>query len=126
MIVEDHDAVRASLREWLSATFPQCRFLEAKSGEEAVALASAQPPDIVLMDIGLPKMSGIEATRRIKAVVPQAQVVMLTIYDDPAHQADAAAAGACAYVTKRKMHKELIPLITKLLSQPRCTALCGT
>lgn len=106
-----------------SATFPQCRFLEAKSGEEAVAMASAQPPDIVLMDIGLPQMNGIEATRRIKAVVPQAQVVMLSIYDDPAHQADAVSAGACAYIPKRKMHTELIPVVAALLSHSSDTGL---
>ena len=117
LIVEDHDAVRTSLRDWLSATFPDWTLVEAKSGEEAVDLALARPPDVVLVDIGLPGMNGIETTRHIKAVVPQAQVVMLTIYEAPEYQADAAAAGASAYIVKRRMHTELIPVLARLLSQ---------
>lgn len=116
MIVEDHDALRDSLRRWLSAIFPDSGFLEAKSGEEALSLTSAQPPDIILMDIKLPSMNGIEATRRIKEDVPKTQVVMLTIYDTPDYRADAASAGASGYVPKHRMHSELIPLLTKLLS----------
>jgi DNA-binding NarL/FixJ family response regulator len=115
MIVEDYDRVRALLREWLGATFPNCKFLEAKSGEEAIALVNASPPEIVLMDIGMGQMNGIEATRHIKALAPQAHVVMLTIHEDSAYRADAAAAGACAYVSKRKMQKELLPALKALL-----------
>lgn len=117
MIVEDHEAVRTSLRDWLSAIFPDCIFVEAKSGEEAVDLALARPPDVVLMDIGLPGMNGIRATRHIKAAASQAQVVMLTIHEAPEYQADAAAAGASAYIVKRRMHTELIPVLARLLSQ---------
>ena len=116
LIVEDHDAVRTSLRDWLSSSFPECCFLEAKSGEEAVDLTCAQPPDIVLMDIGLPRMNGVEATTRIKAIRPQTQVVMLTIHEASRYRADAATAGASAYLLKRRMHTELIPAMTKLLS----------
>jgi two-component system NarL family response regulator len=118
LIVEDHDALRFSMREWLSAALPDCRFSEAKSGEEAVTQTLAHPPDIVLMDIGLPKMNGIEATRRIKAIAPRAQVVMVTFYEAIDYQADALAAGASAYVVKYRMHDELIPVLTTLLSNP--------
>ena len=116
LIVEDHDAVRTSLRDWLLATFPECRFLETTSGEEAVDLVRIQRPDLVLMDIGLPQMSGIEATRRIKAMTPDVQVVMLTIHEASIYRTDAAAAGASAYILKRKMYTELIPVVTNLLS----------
>lgn len=116
LIVEDHDAVRASLRDWLSVAFPRCEFLEARSGEEALVQVAAQPFDIVLMDIGLPQMNGIEATRQIKATAPQTRVVMLTIYEEQAFQADAAAVGASAYVAKRKMGTELVPVLTALLA----------
>lgn len=116
LIVEDHDAVRRSLRDWLEAVFPQHRFIEAASGEEAVAIAQARSPHAVIMDIVLPKMNGIEATRRIKAAVPTAQVVMLTIHEDEAYRADAAAAGASAYVPKRAMQTELLPTVAALLS----------
>ena len=115
LIVEDHDAVRASLRDWLNATFPNLDCLEARTGEEAVALVLGRPPAIVLMDVGLPGMNGIEATRRIKTTAPQTQVVMLSIHEDPHYQIDAATAGASAYVSKRRMHIELIPIVRKLL-----------
>lgn len=116
LIVEDHEAVRASLRDWLSVVFQHWGLLEAKSGEEAVDLARRHNPDIILMDISLPGMNGIETTRRIKAAVPQAQVVMLTIHEAPEYQADAMAAGASAYIVKRHMHRDLIPVLQRLLS----------
>lgn len=117
LIVDDNEMVRASLREWLSAAFPECSFLEAKSGEEAVAQARARPLDILLMDIGLPGINGIQATRRIKETVPQVLVVMLTIYEASAYRADAEAAGASAYVPKRKMYTDLIPILAALLDR---------
>ena len=116
LIVEDHDTVRTSLREWLMAIFKDWHVLEAKSGEEAVALAADRSPDLVLMDIGLPQMNGIEATRRIKAALPQTQVVILTIQEASQYRDDAARAGASGYVVKRRMHTELIPLLKKLSS----------
>ncbi len=115
LIVEDHPAVRKSLRDWLSVMLPDCKFVEAQSGEEAVALADAQALDIVLMDIGLPGMNGIEATRRIKAIAPKTSVVMLSIYEEEAFQTDAAAAGASAFVRKRTMDSELVTVIKTLL-----------
>jgi len=116
LIVEDHDAVRRLLREWLETVFPQCRVIEAASGEEAITIAQAESPRVVVMDIGLQQMNGIEATRRIKAAVPSTQVVMLTIHEAEAYRADAAAAGASAYVPKRTMHTELLPTLAALLS----------
>jgi DNA-binding NarL/FixJ family response regulator len=117
LIVEDHEGVRRSLRDWLELSFPQYRLLEATNGEEAVRLAHARLPRLVIMDIGLPGMSGIEAVQGIKAAAPATQVVMLTIFDDEAHRADAAAAGASAYVPKRKVQSELLPVLTRLLAE---------
>jgi DNA-binding NarL/FixJ family response regulator len=116
LIVEDHVVVRQSLREWLELSFPHYQLLEATSGEEAVTMAQAMNPRLIIMDIGLPGMSGIEAAQGIKAMLPDTHVVMLTIYDDEAHRADAAAAGASAYVPKRKVQTELLPVVTRLLS----------
>jgi DNA-binding NarL/FixJ family response regulator len=116
LIVEDHDAMRRSLREWLKTVFSQCRVIEADSGEAAVALAQAELPQLVIMDIGLPRMNGIEATRRIKAAVPFAQVVMLTWHEGKAYRASATAAGASAYVPKWTMRTELLPALSALLS----------
>jgi DNA-binding NarL/FixJ family response regulator len=117
LIVEDHQAVRNSLRDWLEAVFPQCDVMEAASGEEAVVISRARSPRVVVMDIGLPKMNGIEATRQIKAIVPTAQVVILTIHEEEAYRADAITAGAIAYIPKREMQTELVPTLAALLSE---------
>jgi len=119
LVIEDHDAVRKSLRDWLQVEFPQCRVIEAVSGEEAIALIRTESPRLVVMDISLPGMSGIEATRRIKAALPSTQVVMLTIHEDDAHRADATTAGASAYVTKRAMQTQLMPTLAALLADER-------
>ncbi|TET52502.1 MAG: response regulator transcription factor [Anaerolineales bacterium] len=115
LIVEDHDVVRKSLREWLGAVFPSFDLVEAATGEEAVTLARERPLRAVVMDIGLPQMSGIEATRRIKQAAPATEVVILTIHEGAAYRADATAAGASAYVPKRKMRALLVPTLTALL-----------
>jgi len=115
LIVEDHPGVRKSLREWLELSFPQYQLLEAATGEEGVTMAQAASPCLVIMDIGLPGMSGIEATEAIKKLVPSTQVVMLTVYDDDDYRTHAAAAGASAYVAKRKVKTELLPAIRQLL-----------
>jgi len=117
LIVEDHVQVRTLLKDWLSPIFSGCEFLEAATGEAAVTLASDRLPEMVLMDIKLPQMDGIEATRRIKAISPQSRVVMLTICEAFDYQAAASAAGADAYVPKRTMHSELVPVMNKLFSQ---------
>ena len=116
LIVEDHDAVRRSLRDWLEVEFPQCRVIEAASGEEAIALIPIESPHLVVMDITLPGMSGIEATRQIKAALPSAQIVMLTVHEGDIYRADATAAGASAYVPKRAMQTELVPTLAALLA----------
>ena len=118
LIVEDNDLVRESLFVWLSIAFPLCRFEQAASGEQAVSVALRNSFDLVLMDLGLPNMNGIEATRNIKASAPQTHVVLLSIQEDPQYVKDALQAVAAAFVSKRKMHTELIPLVSGLLAAP--------
>jgi len=116
LIVEDHDEVRRVMRDWLRVEFPQCRVIEAASGEEAMTLARSESPRLVVMDMHLPGMNGIETTRQIKAALPVAQIVMLTIQTGDIYRADARAAGASAYVTKQRMHSELVPTLAALLA----------
>jgi CheY-like chemotaxis protein len=76
LLVEDDRSVRHTLRLWLSVSFPSLCMLEAQSGEEALTTAGEQPPDLVLMDYGLPGIDGLEAPRRLKATVPHALPVL--------------------------------------------------
>jgi two-component system, NarL family, invasion response regulator UvrY len=117
LIVEDHTSVRTLLCSWLGMIFPGCSFLTAESGEEAVSKASSARPGIVLMDIGLPGINGIEATKEIVVLLPDVKVVMLTILDDPEYRRDAEKAGACAYVTKGRMHADLVPIVKSLIEK---------
>jgi len=116
LIVEDNDRVRKSLREWLERAFPKYQFIEAASGEEAINITQARAPCAIIMDISLPGMRGIEATRHVKGNMPTTQVVILTIHEEEAFRADAKAAGASAFVTKRVMRKELVPALAAVLA----------
>ena len=118
LIVDDHERVRTLLREWLEIVLPECAVIEAGSGEEAVVLAQAEIPNVVIMDLSLPQMSGIQATRLIREAVPpaKAKVVMLTMYEDEAHRAEAFSAGVSDYVPKRLMQVSLLPTLTRLLT----------
>jgi CheY-like chemotaxis protein len=116
LIVEDHDELRETLLEWLKSVFSDCTFLVAGSGEKAIELAEVHQPAIVLMDIQLPGINGIETIRRIKKISPQTQALILSVMNVSAYKEEAMAAGACAYINKQHMHAELIPALTKLLS----------
>jgi DNA-binding NarL/FixJ family response regulator len=118
LIVEDHDALRDSLRTWLGSVFEKCSFLVAKNGEDAIAIATTHKPEIVLMDITLPGINGIEATRCIRDTLPKTQVIILTIHDAPTYKTNAAEAGAFAFVPKHRMYSELIPTVQALLEYP--------
>ena len=116
LIVEDHDKLREALAEWLRSFFSDYTFLVAGSAEKAIELAEIHHPAIVIMDLQLPRMNGIEAIRHIKKISSKTQAVVLTVMKDSAYIDVAMAAGAYAYINKQHMHDELIPVLTKLLS----------
>ena len=117
LVVDDHDQVRCLLKEWLETVFPDYGVVEAGSGEEAVVVAQAKLPKLVIMDIGLPKMDGIRATQLIKESVPAAKVVILTMHEEEQYRKDAFASGVNAYVPKRLMQSDLLPTLQRLLAQ---------
>jgi DNA-binding NarL/FixJ family response regulator len=107
LIVEDHQTLRASMHDWLESLVPGVVVLSVASVEEALATLAHASADVVLMDIGLPGVDGIEGTRLIRARGPQTAVVVLSILDDRAHVVQAMDAGAVAFVAKRRMRSEL-------------------
>jgi DNA-binding NarL/FixJ family response regulator len=115
LVVEDNFTIRKALVEWLVAVFPAFHFIEAESGEEALRQMDESRPALVLMDITLPRMNGIEATRQIKARAAATRVVMLTVHEDQEYQVDSLRAGADGFVSKSHIFKDLLPVVRKLL-----------
>lgn len=100
VIVDDHALVRAGIRSLLER-LPAVEVIgEASNGEEAAGLAESLKPDIVLMDIAMPNVSGLEAASRVKAVLPQVKVIMLSMYATAEHVTEALRAGASGYLIK--------------------------
>ncbi len=106
LIVDDHEVVRNGIRAYLE-TLPELQVVgEAASGEEAIKLVGDLIPDVVLMDLIMPGMDGIETTREVKKISPRTQVVVLTSYHEDEHIFPALKAGAISYVLKdMKMEK---------------------
>ena len=106
LIVDDHEVVRNGIRSYLETISDFQVVGEAASGEETLALVSELIPDIVLLDLIMPGMDGIETTRRIRQISPRTQVVVLTSYHEDVHIFPALKAGAISYILKdMKMDK---------------------
>ncbi len=100
ILVDDHNLVRMGLRAYFS-TLPDIQVVgEASTGEEAVRLAAELAPDVALMDLIMPGMDGVEATRQVKKVSPHTQVIVVTSYHEDEHIFPAIRAGALSYVLK--------------------------
>ncbi len=116
MLVEDHDIVRAGLRSFLD-TQPGLRVVaEAGNGEEALQRVTETRPRIVLMDITMPGMDGLEATRRIKEMLPECTILALTVHQDKQYLMEMLRAGASGYVTKQSASEELVAAIHAVAS----------
>lgn len=115
LIVDDHEVVRKGIRAYLE-TLPEFQVVgEALSGEEAVEMVGELIPDIVLLDLIMPGMDGVEATRRIKQVSPRTQVVVLTSYHEDIHIFPALKAGAIAYLLKDMKMDKLVEVLHRAL-----------
>ena len=111
LLVDDHAVVRSGLRMLLASEADVEIVGEAGSGSEAVSAAGSARPSVILMDIGLPDMTGIEAARLIKSKFPNIFIVALTIHEDEEYFFKMLEAGASGYVPKRAAPEELLTAI---------------
>jgi CheY-like chemotaxis protein len=114
MIVDDRQSFRELLKSFLKPLATEV--VECSNGLEAVDRYGEAPPDCVLMDIKMPVMDGLTATKQIKAAFPEARILMLTQYDEPDLRAAAQEAGACGYLVKENL-ADLSATLAKLWAE---------
>ena len=113
LIVDDHEVVRKGVRGYLD-TLPDFDVVaEAQSGEEAIELAKKHIPDVILMDLVLPGIDGVESTRVVKNISPRTHIVVLTSYHDDARVFPALKAGATSYILKAMKMDKLADAVRK-------------
>jgi len=111
LIADDHAVVREGTRQILAQERDLKVVAEAGDGEEAVRLATSLKPDVAIIDISMPKVDGIEATRQIKALCPAIAVLILTAYDDDQFIFSLLEAGAAGYLLKSVRGRELVDAV---------------
>lgn len=116
LLADDHEVVRTGLRRVLEGMGSVELAGEASDGREAVRLAEQLKPDLVIMDISMPELNGVEATRQIVALSPQIKVIILSMHPDRQYVSEALRAGACGYVLKNVATRELATAVTAALS----------
>jgi DNA-binding NarL/FixJ family response regulator len=111
IIIDDHGLIRAGLRALLEVE-PEIQVVgEGENGEEALRLTGELQPDLVLLDVGMPGMDGIETTRRLMRLNPKIRVLILTVYEEESLLREAIQAGAGGYILKRAAEEELVTAI---------------
>lgn len=116
LIADDHALVREGTRRILEREDDLEVVGEAADGEEAVALADSLRPDVAIVDIGMPRATGVEATRRIKAQHPEIGVLVLTVHDDDAYVHAILGAGAAGYLLKDVHGAQLVEAVRSIRS----------
>lgn len=116
MLADDHAVMRTGLRLVLERQADFQVVGEASDGREAVAMAQKLTPDVLVMDIGMPNLNGIEATRQLAAAAPQMAIVILSMHSDESYVLRALKAGAKAYLLKESAESDLIAAIRAVYS----------
>lgn len=111
LIVDDHAAMREGMRAMISNQPDMTVIAEAANGQEAIELYRQRQPDITLMDLSLPLVSGVEAIRKIRVDSPNARIIVVTTFEDDALLFSAFDAGIEGYLLKDMLRKELLPAI---------------
>ncbi len=117
LIVDDQPRTRQSLKALVITWLQTSEVSEAANGAEAVRLAAEFKPDLVLMDVLMPEMDGLQATRLIKAMSPQVKVILLSLYAE--YRKDAAPAGADAFFAKGEPPQQLLELLAAFAKSKR-------
>jgi two-component system, NarL family, invasion response regulator UvrY len=115
MLVDDHAVVRMGFRLLLQSTPDIEVVAEAESGEEACKLYSEKKPDVVVMDLSMPGIGGMEALNRIRAKFPNARILVLSAHDDVMHPKRVLEAGAAGYLSKRSAPETLIQALAQVV-----------
>ncbi len=115
LIADDHAIVRTGLRTLLQAEPSMELAGEATGGYEAIELVEEKMPDVLLLDISMPDLDGITVIKRIKPLIPDLHILILTIHEDPALLREAIRAGASGYILKRAAESELISAINIIM-----------
>lgn len=113
LIVDDHAIVRSGLRRLL-ATLPDCSVTEAASGREALTLARETVPDLVILDLNLPNLGGLEAIRRLRLDLPALRILAFSMHTEAIYVTRALEAGALGYVSKNAAPDELLAAVQKV------------
>ena len=108
LLADDHAILRSGLTMLIDSQADLTIVAEAADGVEAVEKARRIKPDVVILDLTMPRLSGFEALRQIRAECPDTRVLILTMHDDPAYGRSLLAAGALGYVTKKAADRELL------------------
>lgn len=116
MLAEDHKVVREGTRRLLESQSDFEVVGEASDGVEAVELAKKLRPEIIIMDVSMPRLNGIEATKQIKALYPNIAILVLTGYDDDEYVFALLEAGAAGYLLKESSGEELIEAIRQVMT----------
>jgi DNA-binding NarL/FixJ family response regulator len=114
LLVDDHTVVRQGLRALLAAEEDMEVIGEAENGRQAVTAAKKTPPDVVVMDVAMPLLNGLEATRQILKALPQTKVLVLTSYGDDDCVAQMMQAGAAGYLIKQTAANDLLKAIREV------------
>ncbi len=114
LIADDHPVVRRGVRDIIEMQPGWDVCAEASDGSVVVELALETKPDVVVMDVSLPRLGGLEATRRLKAALPEVEVLIFTMHDDDKTIAGGLAAGARGYLLKTDADGHLVAAITAL------------
>src|SRR5689334_263974 len=116
VVVDDHDLARAGLRSLLSGERGSQVVGEAASGKDALSLCHRMRPDLVLMDVRMPDMNGLEVTREIKRDSPGTAVILVTMYENADYLVEALQAGAAGYLLKGSSKSEIVSTIRRVLA----------